>query len=298
MMDYFMAIDYDEPLFRPPSEAYSLIFQVTYGCSWNKCTFCEMYTKKQFRTRKFEEIEAEIKAVAKIDNSLKKIFLADGNAMVLSFSRLKEILVSIKEHFPKVRRISSYALPQDIQSKTDEELSELHKLGLDLLYVGIESGDDQVLKFINKSETAESTIEGLKRARKAGIKLSVMIINGMGGKELSEDHALNSAKVINAVQPEYLSTLVLSYPYGFEHFQSRAGGDFEPLEQKELFQELHTMIGNLELESTIYRSDHASNYLTLRGVLPKDKEKLLGKLDAAMSDSPDVYLRPEKYRGL
>jgi radical SAM superfamily enzyme YgiQ (UPF0313 family) len=291
-------IEYDEPVFRPPSEAYSMIFQVTLGCSWNKCTFCEMYTGKQFKARKIEDIQQEIEKVAKLDNSLNKIFLADGNAFVLSFDRLKEILMIIKEHFPKVRRISAYALPQDIMTKTDEELRELSDLGLNLLYVGIESGDDEVLKFINKSETAESTAKGLKKAREAGIKLSVMIINGMGGSKWSRQHAENSAKVINEIQPEYLSTLVLSYPYGFDHFRKRAGSEFEPLEQKELFEELRLFIDKLELDSTIYRSDHASNYLTLKGNLPRDKDRLLEKLDSAITGDGQVSLRSEWQRGL
>lgn len=221
----YTSIQYDEPLFRPPSEAYSLILQVTLGCSWNRCAFCEMYTSKKFKVRKEEAIFNEIEAFAGYSGNIRKIFLADGNAFVLSFNRLSRILEKLNCTFPNLNRISAYALPKDILSKTDKELKEIADLGLKLLYVGIESGDDELLKVINKGETYQSTVEALKRARKAGIKLSVMILNGLGGKHYSTQHAINSAKAINEIQPEYLSTLVLSHPYGIDHFKQKFRGN-------------------------------------------------------------------------
>ncbi len=291
-------INYNEPLFRPPSEAYSLIFQVTLGCSWNKCAFCEMYTSKKFKVRKQEEIFNEIKEVAAITQDIRKIFLADANAMVLSSGKLLEILNELNNNFPKISRVSAYALPKDISSKTDEELSELRKAGLKLIYVGIESGDDEVLKSVNKGETFNSTVDGLLKAKKAGIKSSVMILNGLGGKKYSKQHAENSAKIINVIQPEFVSTLVLSYPFGIAHFKKRYNSDFIPLNKLELIEEMEIFLKNLNLENSIFRSDHASNYLVLKGILNRDKETLLKNIRNVLNNPESARLRQEWDRGL
>ncbi len=291
-------IDYNEPLFRPPSEAYSLIFQVTLGCSWNKCAFCEMYTSKKFKVRKQEEIFNEIKEVAAITQDVRKIFLADANAMVLSSGKLLEILNELNNNFPRINRVSAYALPKDISSKTDEELSELRKAGLKLIYVGIESGDNEVLKSVNKGETFNSTVDGLLKAKKAGIKSSVMILNGLGGKKYSKQHAENSAKIINVIQPEFVSTLVLSYPFGIAHFKKRYNSDFIPLNKLELIEEMEIFLKNLNLENSIFRSDHASNYLILKGILNRDKETLLKNIRNVLNNPESARLRQEWERGL
>lgn len=291
-------IDYNEPLFRPPSEAYSLIFQVTLGCSWNKCAFCEMYSSKKFKVRKFEEVKSEIKSVSNEYKDIRKVFLADGNAMVLSSVKLMEILSELNFNFQKLNRVSAYALPKDISSKTKEELIELKNAGLKLLYIGIESGDDEVLKMINKGETYNSTLDGLLKAREAGIKVSVMILNGLGGKKYSEQHAINSARLVNEVQPEFLSTLVLSYPYGEDHFIKKFNGDFIKMTKMDLIKEMKTLIENTELENTVFRSDHASNYLVLKGNLSRDKKEMLDKINLVL-DNPDYAdLRMEWQRGL
>jgi radical SAM superfamily enzyme YgiQ (UPF0313 family) len=295
---FYPHIAYDEPLFRPPSEAGSLIFQVTLGCSWNRCAFCEMYTSKSFRTKKEEDVFTEIKALQVYGTDIRKVFLADGNAFVLSFKRLSHILDRLNETFPKLRRISAYALPKDILSKTDEELRLLANKGLKLLYVGIETGDEELLQLIDKGETYESTSQALIRARRAGIKLSVMILNGLGGRNYSEQHAVNSARIVNEIQPEYLSTLVLSFPYGVAHFKKRFGGDFEELTKMELILEMGNFLSRLELESTVFRSDHASNYLVLKGILNHDKEKLLKNIARVLEDPDHSKLRPEWLRGL
>ena len=295
---FYPHIAYDEPLFRPPSEAGSLIFQVTLGCSWNRCAFCEMYTSKSFRTKKEEDVFTEINAMQVYGTDIRKVFLADGNAFVLSFKRLSRILERLNETFPKLRRISAYALPKDILSKTDEELRLLADKGLKLLYVGIETGDDELLQLIDKGETHESTSQALIRARRAGIKLSVMILNGLGGRKYSEQHAINSARIVNEIQPEYLSTLVLSFPYGVAHFKKRFGGDFEELTKMELILEMGNFISGLELESTVFRSDHASNYLVLKGILNHDKDKLLKRIAKVLEDPDHSKLRPEWLRGL
>lgn len=286
-MSYFR---YDEPVFRPPAEANSAIVQATLGCSWNRCAFCEMYTSKKFKVRNFEELKPEIELLAKYYLGVKKVFLADGNAFVLSANKLIPILTEINNQFGKIQRISSYALPKDIICKTDSELRDLRGLGLKLLYIGIETGDDELLKLINKGESSGSTVEGITKAHAAGIETSIMIINGLGGKKYSSQHAINSAKIINQLNPRYLSTLTLSFPFGTDHFQSKFNGEYIPLSIVELFEELRTFLSLTDLNSVIYRSNHVSNNLNLKGTLSKDKLTLIEQIDKAISETPrDVY---------
>ena len=291
-------ISYEEPLFRPPSEARSLILQPTIGCSWNRCAFCEMYTTKKFRIRDLGEVKDEIRAIGEMQPEIRKVFLADGNAIVLAVDYLLEILDELKNAFPKLMRASAYALPKDLLTKTEDELFMIREAGLKLIYVGIESGDDEVLKMVNKGETAATSVEGLLKAKKAGIKSSVMILSGLGGKRYSRQHAENSAKVVNAIQPEFLSTLVLSYPHGMEHYKKRFKGDFEPCDIPDLLQELKIFIGATDLDQTVFRSDHASNYLILKGTLGREKERMLQEIDAALENPGMAGLRPEWLRGL
>ena len=295
-----MHLPYVEPVFRPPSEAYSLILQVTNGCSWNNCTFCEMYTQpqKQFRFKSQEDIEKELAAVVSSGAPVRRIFLADGDAMTLSFRRLKLIMQAINRYFPDIQRVSSYCLPRNLKNKTVAELAELNALGLSLFYVGCESGDDLVLERVNKGENFDTSLAALQKIKAAGAKSSVMILNGMGGKKYSEQHAVNSARLMSAAQPEYLATLVVSVPTGVERYQQGFGGEFEPLDQAGLFQEMYWLLDNLELEKTIFRSDHASNYLVLKGVLGKDKPRLLATVKAALDQPGSVRLRQEWMRGL
>jgi len=295
---FFNTLTYDEPVFRPPSEAYSLILQPTIGCSWNRCAFCKMYTSKKFSVKNEEELFSEIDMAANHYPKTRKVFLADGNAMVLSVDKLMRILNHLNDKFKSLSRISAYAIPKDLQNKSVDELKLLRDAGLKLIYVGIETGDDGLLQKINKGETAAGTISSMQKANKAGIKSSVMIINGLGGRLNSRQHAENSAKVINAIQPEFLSTLVLSFPYGVEHFKQRFDGEFQELNLLELLKEQHAFISNLNLKNTIFRSDHASNYLALKGILNRDKQTLLNQLQSAM-EAPDLAnLRQEWERGL
>lgn len=289
-------VQYIDPVYRPPSEARSLILPVTNGCSWNKCTFCEMYTdpQKKFSVRPEEVVLQEIQRASEQLSGVRRIFLADGDAMVLSLRRLMTILEAIKTAFPALNRVSAYCLPRNVSKKSIEDLKQLKRLGLSMLYVGIESGDDEVLERINKGETAQSTYEAVNKIHQAGIKTSVMVLNGLGGKALSEKHALNSAELINRLQPNYLSTLVLTFHKGPERFSASFGDDFQPLNTSELFNEMHTFVAALQLENTIYRSDHISNRLALKGILGKDKEMLLQQIQSAMShqqDFPDIRLQ-------
>jgi len=279
---FFTPVQYEEPLFRPPGEARSAILQATIGCSWNRCAFCEMYASKKFRAKSLEILKPEIINLAKYFQNTRKVFLADGNAFVLSASKMIPILKEINARFGKLQRISAYALPKDILSKTDEELIEIRKQGLKLLYVGIETGDDELLRLINKGETFKSTREGIQRAHEVGIDTSIMIINGLGGKKYSKQHALHSAEVINYINPKFLSTLTLSMPYGPDHYQKKFNGDYQQQTVRELIEELKLFIEHLTTENTIYRSDHVSNNLILKGTLAKDKERLLSEIDGAL----------------
>ncbi|GAA5316115.1 MAG: radical SAM protein [Candidatus Pelagadaptatus aseana] len=293
-------LHYIEPVFRPPSEARSLILQVTNGCSWNKCTFCDMYTaeQKRFRPKPIAELEKELKALAEAGYPVKRVFLADGDAMTLSVRRLEEILHLINDYFPDVQRISSYCLPRNLKNKSVADLQVLQNLGLSLMYVGCETGDDELLELIEKGETFQSSLDALSKIKQAGMKSSVMILNGLGGPELSEQHARNSARLMNAAQPDYLSTLVVEFPMGSERFAAPFNGRWRKLEQMELFREMQVLLTELELNKTIFRSDHASNYLVLKGVLGKDKQALLDQVQTAIERPGVIPLRQEWQRGL
>lgn len=291
-------IEYEYPLFRPPSEANSLIFQITSGCSWNKCAFCEMYAEKQFKLKDFEVIKAEINQFKAHSHFINKIFLADGDAMVLKTEKLLRILDEIKTVFPSLKRISAYAKPKDLKNKSIGELKRLKDAGLSLVYVGLESGDDELLGLVNKNESLEISSEGLLNCKEAGIKSSVMILNGLGGGKYWQQHALNSAKLLNITQPEFLSTLVLSFPLGVNHYKQKFAGEFIEMDTLQLLKEMELFLSKTELKDTIFRSDHASNYLVLKGVLSKDKQSLLNKLSEAINQPEKVNLREEWQRGL
>jgi len=295
-----IGLPYIEPVFRPPSEARSLILQVTNGCSWNRCRFCEMYTQpqKRFSLKPQEEIEQELAAVAESAIPVRRVFLADGDAMTLSFRRLHLIMLAINRHLPGLQRVSSYCLPRNLKNKTVTQLAELHQMGLSLFYVGCESGDDLVLERVNKGENFATSLAALRKIKAAGASSSVMILNGMGGRRYSKQHAVNSARLMNAAQPEYLSTLVVSFPRGMGRYQQGFGGEFEPLDQPGLFREMYWLLDTLDLENTIFRSDHASNYLVLKGTLNRDKPRLLQTVRTALERPGAVPLRPEWMRGL
>ena len=282
MFDSF-PVQYIQPVFRPPSEGRSLIFQVTNGCSWTRCTYCEMYTdvNKKFRPRAEDELMEEIKRCGESGQQPRRVFLADGDALVLSMRRLKAILQAIKTWLPSVTRVSSYCLPSNLKNKSVEDLKELEALGLTLIYVGAESGDDTVLKCIDKGETFDSTAEAILKAHEAGIKSSVMVINGIGGRAHSEQHSLESARLVNLVQPHYLATLVLTFSKGQQKVIDGYGSDFVELNTVELCQEMDAFIDATELNKTIFRSDHISNHLVLKGVLGKDKAGMMRQIREA-----------------
>jgi len=277
-------LNYIEPVFRPPSEWKSLILQVTNGCSWNKCTFCDMYKdeQKRFAPKPIEEIEQELKFLSENNFPVTRVFLADGDAVSLSMRRLKEILQVINKYYPNLQRISSYCLPRNLLNKSVSDLKELQEMGLKILYVGCESGDTQLLSLIEKGETFESSLDALQKIKAAGIKSSVMILNGLGGPKYSNQHALASAQLMNQAQPEFLSTLILEFPLGSERFEKGFNGNWRAMTKLELFQEMKLLIKNLNLNKTIFRSDHASNHLVLKGILGRDKARICDEIDLAI----------------
>lgn len=293
-------IAYIEPVFRPPSEAESLILPVTNGCSWNKCTFCEMYTapQKAFKARDEQTVLEEIQRVGeRYGDQVKRIFLADGDALVLPTRRLLGVLNAIQTYLPAVRRISSYCLPRNLAKKSQQEVNELSAAGLSMVYVGAESGDDTVLEKIHKGENYASTVSALEKLAFAGIKRSVMILNGLGGQIYSPQHAENSARLANEVQPEYLATLVVSFPKGEDRLRA-VFPEWSPLDQLGLFKEMEQFLSRLELRRTIFRSDHASNWLVLKGTLGADKDRLLAQVRQAITSPESAHLRPAWARGL
>ena len=293
-------IRYVNPVFRPPSEAQSLILPVTNGCSWNKCTYCEMYTapQKKFAARDEQESLDTIRRCGEqYGDQVQRVFLGDGDALVLSTRRLMTLLTAIRAHLPRVRRISSYCLPRNLRSKSVADLLELREAGLTLAYVGAESGDDEVLQKVNKGETFESTRDALDKLGAAGIARSVMLLNGLGGPLLSKQHAENSARLLNLTQPEFAATLVVSFPQGEQRFRQ----DFpqwRALDQQELFVEMEQLLQALELKRTVFRSDHASNWLVLKGVLGAEKERLLQDVRSAIGRPEEAALRAAWQRGL
>jgi len=285
------------PVFRPPSEANSFILRVTMGCSHNRCTYCNMYRSVDFRVRTMAEIMAQVSAAKEYQEFIRRIFLADGNALVLATEKLLEILALLKASFPKLRRVSCYAGPKDILSKTPEDLQRLYEAGLTLVYYGMESGDDEVLLHVCKGVNAQQSIAAGQRVVASGMKLSMMVIVGLGGKVGSKAHAHHTATAINAIRPSMLSALTLMMYRGSELRDEYERGQFEILSPAESMGELYELISQLELPHEahcLFRSNHISNHIALSGTLPRDKERLLieakrGMTELATLKDWDVY---------
>jgi radical SAM superfamily enzyme YgiQ (UPF0313 family) len=254
-----MRYDYSQPLYRPPSEAWSMIIQVTEGCSHNKCKFCYMYKGKQFRLKSKEEITGHIEWLKAAYKNPKRIFLADGNVLCINTDKLLDLLNYIKREFPNVERISSYAGPSDLLRKTDEELRAIRDAGLELLYMGVETGSDKVLSMVNKGVNREEMIEAGQKAIKAGFKFSCMIISGLGGLEYMEDHAVESAKVISAINPHYFSLLRLVVDEGSELAEDIEKGKFQLL--------ILPFFAKLSNESNIKRVDSLEIYFSVCSII-------------------------------
>ncbi|OPX92904.1 MAG: coproporphyrinogen III oxidase [Pelotomaculum sp. PtaB.Bin104] len=284
------------PVYRPPSEAASLIFQVTLGCSHNACSFCVSYKGKRFRVKTWEEIEADINAAKEYYRNITRVFLADGNAMVAETGLLLKVLEKLYHDFPYLERVGIYARASDFLSKKPEDLKKLREAGITLAYLGLESGDDRILKMIHKGSTAAEIIDGGRKAMEAGLPLSVTVIIGVGGPEMSEEHAIATAKAASAINPAYLSALTMLIPENSFMDRKVRKGEFKLLTPEQTLQELRVMLENMTLANCVFRSNHASNYLPLKGVLNQDREKLLALIQRALAH-PEL-LRPEFMRAL
>ena len=307
-------IRYEGTVYRPPSEADSLILQATIGCSYNECTFCGMYRDKRFRVRKIDELKDEIVWARKtLGPRVAKVFLADGDALVAKPAYLHSILDELRAAFPGLRRVSCYSSPQSLQIRTVDEMSKLREAGLTQYYLGIESGHDEVLARLKKGVDATEMVRVAGKATEAGVKLSTMILLGAGGRRLSTEHARESARVVNAIQPRFVSTLVMTPVEGTplwdeaergEVDELMVGGRTEPFRERfrptpeETARELREFVAGLELRGSVFRSNHASNWLAVGGSLPKDKAAILAALDEALAEPDDAPYRSAWMRGL
>ena len=283
---------------RPPSEAESYILQITYGCSHNKCTFCPTYPDKSFRIRSLNEVMEDIEMTQNLMPQTRRVFLADGNALVLSNQKLMPILNALNSAFPELQRIGIYANASDILRKTDLELKELCAKKLLIIYIGLESGSNKVLQRVKKGATAEEMIEAVKKAQNAGFKVSVIGLLGLGGTDFWKEHAIATGKTVSVMSPLYFSLLTLMVVPGTELHRQWEEGKFILPEPLDMLREVRVVIESINVSSgCIFRTNHASNYLPLAGRLPNDKEKLLKIIDQALAEG-ESSLRPESLRGL
>ena len=288
---------YQGRIFRPPSEADSYILQATIGCSWNKCTYCDMYRDKQFAVRPLEQTLEDIALAGRAyGGRVAKVFVADGDALVLDLEHWRSILTACREHFANLRRVSCYAMAGNVLAKSDDELRELRTLGLELLYIGPESGDDVTLKTIAKGSTAADHVAAAQRAHAAGMKLSVIFLLGAGGTERSEPHARASAELCTAMDPRFASALTLTVVPGTPIARAEEKGLYVAPDIPSTLRELRTFVAHAAPTDAIFRTNHASNRLPIAGRLPRDREAILAAIDGALRG--DVPLRPEWLRGL
>ena len=285
-------------LYRPPSEADALILQATIGCSWNHCTYCDMYRDKpEFRVRPLAESLEDLEAAARaVGPQVEKVFVADGDALVMDLAHWDPILEACRRLFPNLRRVSCYAMARNVLDKSDAELARLRAAGLSLLYMGPESGDDDTLKRIAKGSTAADHVEAARRARAAGFELSAIFLLGAGGVERTQEHAHASAALATAMDPHYLAALTLTVVPTTPLATLAGRGKFELPAVDRLLRELRTFVDEARPTDALFRTNHASNYLPLGGRLPRDRERIVSTIDAALAG--DIRLRPERARGL
>ncbi|HEX6294500.1 MAG TPA: radical SAM protein [Nitrososphaeraceae archaeon] len=291
-----MDLSYDYPLYRPPSEANSLIFQVTLGCSFNQCSFCEMYRSKKYVERSWKEIKMEIDLSSKYYPETERIFLADGDALNLTTERLVQILEYIYKKFPSLERVSTYAMPKNLLQKTDSELMILKNAGLKMFYVGIESGSDIILRKVTKGATYKTILQSCKKAKERDYILSCMVILGLGGEQYTMEHIEGTAKIISEVSPDYVGALNLHLDEGiYNEFMTKFNGPFKFLNDLQILDELERLIYNIKPSSPIiFRANHASNVYAVKGTLPTDREKML-ELIRQLKNHPEM-LKPKILR--
>lgn len=292
-----MMLNYDYPLYRPPSEAKSLIFQVTLGCSFNQCSFCDMYRSKEYSERPWEEVKNEIDMMANQLPDSSRIFLADGDALNIQTDNMIKIVKYIYEKFPNLERISCYATPMNLLKKTPEELKKMYEAGLKMMYIGIESGSDIILKKVTKGATSKTIIKACRKAIDAGFTISCMVILGLGGKTYTKEHIRGTAEVLSAVSPQYSAALTLIMEPGVkDEFMAKFGEPFIPVSDSEALDELEDLVSHIETKNEIiFRANHGSNAYTIKGTFPQDKQAMLEKI-SWMKQHPET-VRPQGLRG-
>ena len=287
---------YEGMMIRPPSEAHSILLQVTLGCSHNKCTFCGTFRDKRFDIKKDDIIFEDIEFARQNCRRQNRLFICDGDAMIVPQKRLIKILKQIRNRLPWVERVGLYANTKGIGMKSDEQLKELKKLGVKLVYMGLESGDDQILKEIRKGADSVKMIKMGKRIKESGIQLSVTVLVGLGGKERSKSHALETGRVLSAIDPDFVGALSLMLVPGTELNDQFQKGEFTLINPEEMLEELGLMISSTNLSNGLFHANHASNYLPIRAKLPEEKEKTLELISQALQGN--IELKPEFMRAL
>jgi len=291
-------VRYEGDIYRPPSEAYSLLIQATIGCSHNKCAFCGMFKEKRFRVRKLDEIAADLRECRSVYRRVDRIFLCDGDAMCLAAGKLIDILGVIRELFPECRRVGIYSRSRGILDKSEKELRGLREAGLGIAYIGAESGSEEVLRRMNKGESIADITSAVRKAELSGIQTSVTFISGLGGRELMREHALETGRVIGEMGASYVSLLTLMVERNAPIYREIAEGRFELLTGREVLEEAKLILETVpdEMERCVFRSNHASNYVSLKGDLPSDRERMISQLEAAIAD--ESLMKDERFRML
>jgi len=291
-----MEIVYDYPLYRPPSEANSMIFQVTLGCSFNKCSFCNMYRTKVYSERPWEEIKTEIDISAKFCSDTRRVFLADGDALNLRLDRMIQVLHYLHQKFPDLERVSCYAMPMNLLKKKDDELKQIKEAGLDMLYVGIESGNDIVLQKVTKGASYKTIVQACQKAKSNGYVLSCMMILGLGGKTYTREHIEDTALLLSELAPDYVAALTLNLEEGvYDEFMKKFGEPFVHLDDNEILDELENLVTNFNPKTpVVFRANHASNVYSIGGTIPSERNEMLA-LIKNLKSHPEV-LKPKSLR--
>jgi radical SAM superfamily enzyme YgiQ (UPF0313 family) len=290
-------MDYEGLIIRPPSEAYSLLLQVTTGCSHNKCTFCGTYRQKKLKIKPLEQIKKDLREASSYDD-VDRVFLCDGDALIIPQPRLEEILKLINDNLPNVNRIGTYANAKSILRKSVDELKTLRSLGLKIIYLGVETGNVELLKKINKGVTYEQMVTAACRVKEAGIILSVTVILGLGGIEKSIEHARDTAKILTDIDPDYAGALTLMFVPETELYEDYLAGRFVLPDKFGFIRELYLMIAESNFTNCYFTSNHASNYLSVKAYLPREKEKILKMISSVIKEEDLSRIRPEYLRGL
>ena len=289
---------YEDPVFRPPCEAGSLIIQATIGCPHNQCTFCGMYKMKRYRVRPLHEIREDLQMARRVWADPFSVFLADGNTIAMRTDDLAQVLDYVREAFPNVQRISCYGGARFIRGRKVEDLRRLKEHGLQIVYMGLESGDDEILRRVHKGATADDYVRAAAKMRESGILLSTYVLAGLGGRERMREHALGSAATLNRMKPDYIRIRTLAFLPGFPLYKQLQAGEFQECTGREIAEETRLLLENLRVDGAEFLSDHVSNYLPLYGRLPEDKKRMLAAIEEALAVPDNPVLEPRTIRSL